>query len=75
MWQQYTAEVPPSRGYADGFTTAKIFASYNMSRLGFTGQYMMDEMSKTGPSLIVQGPEKDYKDAFMQGLKAGENAA
>ena len=70
MWQQYTAEVQPSKGYIDGFTTAKVFASHNMSRLGFTGQYMMDMVTKAGQ---VPGKEKDYKDAFMQGLIAGEN--
>ena len=65
MWQQYSAEVPSSRGYTDGFTTAKVFASHNMSKLGFTGQYMMDKFG--------QMAEKDYKDAFMRGLVAGEN--
>ena len=69
MWQQYSAEVQPSKGYIDGFTTAKVFASHNMSKLGFTGQYMM-EIAKAGQ---VAGTEKDYKDAFMQGLIAGEN--
>ena len=69
MLQQYSAEV--SQGYTDGFTTAKVFASHNMSKLGFTGQYMMDTMiTKVGQ---VSGTEKDYKDAFMQGLIAGEN--
>lgn len=69
MWQQYSAEVQPSKGYTDGFTTAKVFASQNMSKLGFTGQYMMD-MVKAG-----QAPEteKDYKDEFMRGLISGEN--
>ena len=70
MWQQYSAEVQPSKGYTDGFTTAKVFASHNMSKLGFTGQYMMDMIPKEG-----QAPrtEKDYKDEFMRGLIAGEN--
>ena len=70
MWQQYTAEVQPSKGYIDGFATAKVFASHSMSRLGFTGQYMMDEITKAE---LSPGTEKDYKDAFMQGLIAGEN--
>lgn len=71
MWQQYSAEVqPPSKGYIDGFTTAKVFASHNMSKLGFIGQYTMDEIAKAG---LSPGTEKDYKDAFMQGLIAGEN--
>ena len=70
MWQQYSAEVQPSKGYMDGFTTAKVFASHNMSKLGFTGQYMMDMITKAGQA---PGTEKDYKDAFMQGLIAGEN--
>ena len=60
----------PSKGYIDGFATAKVFASHSMSRLGFTGQYMMDEITKAG---LSPGTEKDYKDAFMQGLIAGEN--
>ena len=42
-----------------------------MSKLGFTGQYMMDTM--IAKSEQVPGTEKDYKDAFMQGLIAGEN--
>lgn len=71
--QQYTAEVQSSRGFTDGFTMAKIFASHNMSRLGFTGQCMLDEIAKAGPSVIVPGTEKDYEDAFMRGLVAGEN--
>ncbi|KAF8810115.1 glycoside hydrolase [Phlegmacium glaucopus] len=70
--EQYLAEVQPSRGYSDGFTTAKAFASKNMSRLGFTGQYIKDEIKKAGPSLIAPGTEKDYTDVFMQGLLAGE---
>jgi glucan 1,3-beta-glucosidase len=69
MWQQYSAEVQPSKGYTDGFTTAKVFASHNMSKLGFTGQYM-DIITKAGQILDT---EKDYKDAFMRGLIAGEN--
>jgi len=71
--EQYPAEVQPSRGYIDGFTAAKVFASNNRSRLGFTGQYIRDEITKAGPSLIVPGTEKDYKDAFLQGLIAGEH--
>ena len=70
MWQQYSAEMSPSKGYTDGFTTAKVFASHNMSKLGFTGQYMMDMIPREGQ---VLGMEKDYKDAFMRGLIAGEN--
>lgn len=74
IWQQYSAEAQqPSKGYIDGFSTAKFFASHNMSKLGFIGQCMMDEITNAGPSLVVPGTEKDYKDAFMQGLIAGEN--
>ena len=62
-------EAESSKGYIDGFTTAKAFASHN-SKLGFTGQYMMDMIAKAGQ---VPGTEKDYKEEFMRGLIAGEN--
>lgn len=62
--------MPPSKGYTDGYTTAKVFASHNMSKLGFTGQYMDMMITKAGK---IPGTEKDYKDAFMRGLIAGEN--
>ncbi|PPQ67653.1 hypothetical protein CVT25_012681 [Psilocybe cyanescens] len=63
------------RGYSDGLTTAKVFAAYNMSRLGFMGQFMEDAIRVAGPTLIVQGTEDDYSSAFIQGLRVGEHAA
>ncbi|KAF8955450.1 glycoside hydrolase superfamily [Flammula alnicola] len=69
-WQQST-----SRGYTDGFTTAKVFASYNMSKVGFTGQFMMDAIEVAGPTLIAQGTEDGYHDGFMHGLRDGEKLA
>ena len=64
-----------SKGYTDGFTTAKVFASYNMSQLGFVDQFMSDAIRVAGPTLIVTGTEYGYQGGFMQGLKHGEALA
>jgi len=65
------------RGYTDGVNTAKIFASYGpgMSRLGFTGQYILDAIAVAGPSLIMEGTEDGYRSGFMKGLEDGESQA
>ncbi|KAF9566286.1 glycoside hydrolase [Agrocybe pediades] len=63
-----------ARGYTDGFTTAKIFASCNSSRLGFTGQFVADAIKVAGPLLIAEGTEKGYSAGFLRGLKHGEDA-
>ncbi|KAF9821390.1 hypothetical protein IEO21_00636 [Rhodonia placenta] len=62
-----------ARGYSDGFLTAKIFAQYGMSKLGFTGQYMNDSIAKLGTSVVKPGTEEYYQDWFMKGLQDGEN--
>lgn len=64
-----------SKGYTDGFTTAKVFASYNMSQLGFIDQFMNDAIRVAGPNLIATGTEYGYQGGFMQGLKEGEALA
>ncbi|KAL1749229.1 glycoside hydrolase superfamily [Schizophyllum fasciatum] len=46
-------QVAFSRGYADGFLTAKAFALEGGSRLGFKGQYVMDSMA----SLVAGGTQ------------------
>ncbi|KAH9857066.1 glycoside hydrolase [Lenzites betulinus] len=61
-----------SKGYSDGFLTAKIFALYGMSKLGFTGQYIADSISHLGPAIITPGTEHYYGQWFMEGLTDGE---
>ncbi|KAI0636795.1 glycoside hydrolase [Trametes polyzona] len=61
-----------SKGYSDGFLTAKIFALYGMSKLGFTGQYMSDSLASLGPGVIEPGMEHYYEQWFMEGLADGE---
>lgn len=61
-----------AKGYSDGFLTAKIFALYQMSKLGFTGQYINDSIARLGPDVIQSGTEGDYEKWFMQGLQDGE---
>ncbi|TFY65483.1 hypothetical protein EVJ58_g1959 [Rhodofomes roseus] len=62
-----------AKGYSDGFFTAKIFAQYGMSKLGFTGQYMNDGIAALGPGVIKPGTEGNYQEWFMKGLQDGEN--
>ncbi|KAI0673044.1 glycoside hydrolase [Trametes maxima] len=61
-----------AKGYSDGFLTAKIFALYGMSKLGFTGQYVNDSLSRLGSAIIVPGQEHYYSQWFMEGLADGE---
>ncbi|TFK91226.1 glycoside hydrolase family 5 protein [Polyporus arcularius HHB13444] len=61
-----------SKGYSDGFLTAKIFALYGMSKLGFTGQYINDSLAKLGRKVIEPGTEHYYEQWFMEGLNDGE---
>ncbi|THG97588.1 hypothetical protein EW026_g4424 [Hermanssonia centrifuga] len=61
-----------TRGYSDGFLTAKIFALYGMSKLGFTGQYIVDSMAALGPDVVHPGMEGYYHDWFTTGLADGE---
>ncbi|KAI0341792.1 glycoside hydrolase [Trametopsis cervina] len=63
-----------AKGYNDGFLTAKIFAVYDLSKLGFTGQYILDSIATLGPTVIVPGTETAYENGFMQGLADGEAA-
>ncbi len=64
-----------SKGHLDGLSTAKTFASYNNSRLGFLGQFMQDTIGALGPSVIAPGTEENYKQGFIQGLAEGEAAS
>lgn len=59
------------KGYSDGFLTAKIFATYELSKLGFRGQYIEDSLrSLVG---IIGVEEQDvYREWFRRGLADGE---
>ncbi|EIN07450.1 glycoside hydrolase, partial [Punctularia strigosozonata HHB-11173 SS5] len=58
------------RGYSDGFSTAKIFAAHGLSKLGFVEQYITDSMLLLH---LPEGSEGYYRDAFIAGLRDGEN--
>lgn len=61
-----------AKGYSDGFLTAKIFAQYGMSRLGFRDQYKYDSIQELGPTVIAPGTEDYYDLWFDRGLKDAE---
>lgn len=61
-----------AKGYSDGFMTAKIFALYGMSKLGFTGQYINDSLDRLGKVVIASGTEHYYEQRFIEGLRDGE---
>lgn len=63
-----------SKGYSDGYLTAKIFAQYGTSKLGFIGQYIHDSIATLGPTVVPPTTEDLYSDRFMKGLRAGEDA-
>jgi len=60
------------KGYNDGVTTARQFADFNNSKLGFTGQYVKETLGVAGPSLVAPGTEENYRQGFMRGLSEGE---
>ena len=67
------AEVSITKGYSDGFMTAKIFAQSGMSRLGFKNQYVMDSIKALGPSTVSPGTEDYYTAWFYHGLSDAES--
>jgi glucan 1,3-beta-glucosidase len=60
------------KGYSDGLMTAKIFATQGLSKLGFIDQYISDSIKTLGPSVILVGMDQTYKQAFLKGLRDGE---
>jgi glucan 1,3-beta-glucosidase len=57
------------QGYADGFATGKMFAvKGKLSKVGFVGQYMFDNIALLGPSVVAPGTEAVYRKAFVRGL-------
>lgn len=61
-----------AKGVKDGYQTAKVFAIYGMSKLGFTEQYINDAIAMAGPNGVPNGSEKEYRDGFLRGLAYGE---
>jgi glucan 1,3-beta-glucosidase len=64
-----TTQEAVSKGYLDGFETAKIFASHGMSRLGFSGQYIADSADAL---FLSDGLEDPYQGGFTDGWREGE---
>ncbi|EPQ28427.1 uncharacterized protein PFL1_04253 [Pseudozyma flocculosa PF-1] len=64
------------RGYRDGFYTTKIFASQGyLSRLGFAQQYRQDTWKTyVDAGVYGAGDEEVYKQQFLTGAQAGEQA-
>ncbi|KAG5647194.1 hypothetical protein DXG03_001153 [Asterophora parasitica] len=60
------------KGHIDGFNAAKSFAMFDISKLGFVGQYVADSLSRLGPGVVAPGTEQNYRDGFGQGLVAGQ---
>ncbi|KAF9453631.1 glycoside hydrolase family 5 protein [Macrolepiota fuliginosa MF-IS2] len=61
-----------AKGFRDGYRTATVFATYGMSKLGFTEQYMSDAIARAGPEGVPSGMEGGYRVGFMLGLVYGE---
>jgi len=61
-----------TKGYSDGFLTAKIFAMYHMSKLGFIGQYIEDSLTALGPTVIAEGTGEIYRVWFLRGMQDGQ---
>lgn len=66
-------ELSITKGYSDGFMTAKIFAQYGMSKLGFTGQYVSDSIAALGAKVVAPGTEEYYSSWFARGLADAES--
>jgi len=62
------------KGFDDGFQTAKVFAIYGASKLGFTEQYISEaiEMAQIRGTLSGES-EKEYRSGFWLGLRHGES--
>ncbi|KAI0273567.1 glycoside hydrolase superfamily [Gloeopeniophorella convolvens] len=69
-----TCERSGALGYADGYQAAKVFAMHGFSKLGFVSQYAGDSRAAYGQDVISEGLEECYKQSFLEGLEAGEEA-
>ncbi|KAK7054992.1 Glucan 1,3-beta-glucosidase 3 [Paramarasmius palmivorus] len=65
---------PQDKGYSDGYLTATRFALYGLSKLGFVWQYIYDNIQNgnAGVDPKDDGACQAYREAFLQGLKHGE---
>ncbi|KAG7092364.1 hypothetical protein E1B28_008723 [Marasmius oreades] len=65
---------PEDKGFSEGFKTAKFFALHELSKLGFVGQYINDilKSGRAGIDTTNEGDCLRYQDAFLRGLKRGE---
>ncbi|KAL0573271.1 Glucan 1,3-beta-glucosidase 3 [Marasmius crinis-equi] len=65
---------PEDKGFSDGHKTAKQFATHGLSKLGFVGQYISHllESKQAGVDPGNEDECKRYEDAFVRGLKHGE---
>lgn len=75
---QSHAHLVASAGYSDGFLSAKIFASANLGRIGFAGQYIQDSWSARlassddrTMSRFHVADQSSYTQAFQLGLDDG----
>lgn len=60
-----------SAGYQDGVDTAKLFAKYGMSKLGFVDQYILDHASQSGNAKRAADSQQ-YTNDFLKGMSDGE---
>ncbi|KAJ7172603.1 glycoside hydrolase [Mycena filopes] len=65
-------EQSDTKGYEDGFLTAKQFCECDGSRLGFVSQYIDDSIRALGPTVVQSGTEAHYSAGFTRGLSDGE---
>ncbi|KAJ7046654.1 glycoside hydrolase [Mycena alexandri] len=68
-------EQSETKGYEDGFLTAKQFCEHDGSRLGFIGQFIDDSIKALGPTVVQSGTEPDYIAGFTRGLSDGEGSS
>ncbi|KAF8321394.1 glycoside hydrolase [Cantharellus anzutake] len=72
-----TSQKSIARGYADGFSTAKVFAQNGLSKLGFRGQYIRDHydelLKDSSNGMSSDAANRDqYSTWFLKGLKDAE---
>ncbi|THH29640.1 hypothetical protein EUX98_g4554 [Antrodiella citrinella] len=69
------AQTAQTRGHQDGVQVAKNFASFNMSKLGFTRQYVHDNLATLSAGTVQSANEDDYATGFIAGLQEGQTDA
>ncbi|KAF5344234.1 hypothetical protein D9756_001981 [Leucocoprinus leucothites] len=65
---------PRRKGFDDGFLTAKVFAIYGASKLGFTEQYVNEAFEMAlSRGVVSSGSDQEYRTGFWLGLNYGES--